>query len=44
MGGCLGVAMHLLGWAGWLSGCCYAVARMHWLVARVFAMDALGGC
>lgn len=25
----------LLGYSGWLLGCCFAVARVPWLVARV---------
>ncbi len=34
------VARWLLGYSGWLLGCCYAVARVFWVVARVL----LGGC
>ncbi len=34
------VARRLLGYSGWLLGCCYAVARVFWVVARVL----LGGC
>ncbi len=28
------VARRLLGYSGWLLGCCYAVARVFWMVAR----------
>ncbi len=28
--------MQLLGYLGWLLGCCYAVARVPGVVARVF--------
>ncbi len=28
------VARRLLGYIGWLLGCCYAVARVFWMVAR----------
>ncbi len=41
------VARPLLGYSGWLLGCCYAVARVFWMVARVFwvvARALLGGC
>ncbi len=41
------VARRLLGYSGWLLGCCYAVARVFWMVARVFwvvARALLGGC
>ncbi len=41
------VARRLLGYSGWLLGCCYAVARVFWMVARVFWVVArwlLGGC
>ncbi len=34
------VARRLLGYSGWLLGCCYAVARVFWVVARAL----LGGC
>ncbi len=35
----------LLGCSGWLLGCCYAVARVLRLVARVPGMVVpLGGC
>ncbi len=40
------VARRLLGYSGWLLGCCYAVARVFWMVARVFwvvARALLGG-
>ncbi len=33
--------MQLLGYLGWLLGCCYAVARVPGVVARVFL---LSGC
>ncbi len=44
------VARRLLGYSGWVLGCCYAVARVFWMllgVARVFwvvARALLGGC
>ncbi len=28
------VARRLLGYSGWLLGCCYVVARVFWMVAR----------
>ncbi len=28
------VARLLLGYSGWLLGCCYAVARVFWMAAR----------
>ncbi len=34
--------MRLLGYLGWLLGCCYAVARVLGVVARVVAMRLLG--
>ncbi len=35
LGGCQGVAMQFLGYSGWLPGCCYAVSRVFWVVAKV---------
>ncbi len=34
--------MRLLGYSGWLLGCCYAVARVFWVVARVLLCGLLG--
>ncbi len=39
--------MRLLGYPGWLLRCCYAVAKVPRVVAKVFAMQLLrypGGC
>ncbi len=45
MSGFQGTARRLLGCSGWLLGCCYAVARVLRLVARVPGMVVpLGGC
>ncbi len=41
------VARRLLGYSGWLLGCCYAVARVFWMVARWLLGCSgwlLGGC
>ncbi len=41
------VARRLLGYSGWLLGCCYAVARVFWMVARRLLGCSgwlLGGC
>jgi len=42
MDSCQGVAMQLLGFYGWLPGCCYAVARVLWVVARVLLCSYYG--
>ncbi len=39
--------MRLLGYPGWLLGCCYVVAKVFWLVARMLicgCYGSRGGC
>jgi len=49
--GCYSVVRWLPGCSGWLLGCCLAVPKVFWVVARVLqgglwvvAMVLLGGC